>query len=40
MTVSNSEKGLKTGTMAPVIDTLDIHGNKINSTDVGSSSFG
>jgi len=29
MTVSNSEKGLKTGSMAPVIDTVDIHGAKM-----------
>ena len=34
MTVSNSEKGLKTGSMAPMIDTVDIHGEKINLTDI------
>ncbi len=34
MTVSNSEKGLKTGSKAPMIDTVDIHGEKINLTDV------
>jgi len=34
MAISNSEKGLKTGIMAPMIDTFDIHGEKINLTDV------
>ena len=34
MTVSDSEKGLKTGSKAPKIDTVDIHGNKINLTDI------
>ncbi len=34
MTVSNSEKGLKTGSKAPMIDTVDIHGNQINLTDI------
>ena len=34
MTVSNSEKGLKTGSKAPAIDTVDINGEKINSNDI------
>jgi len=34
MAVSNSEKGLKTGTKAPMIDTVDIHGNKINLAEI------
>ncbi len=34
MAVSNSEKGLKTGTKAPMIDSVDIHGEKINLTDI------
>lgn len=34
MAVSNSEKGLKTGTKAPMIDTVDIYGEKINLTDI------
>ena len=34
MTVSNSEKGLMTGTKAPMIDTVDIHGKIINLTDI------
>ncbi len=34
MTVSNSEKGLKTGNKAPMIDTVDIHGNQINLTNI------
>jgi peroxiredoxin len=33
MTVSNSEKGLKTGSKAPMIDTVDIDGKKINLAD-------
>ena len=40
MTVSNSEKGLKTGSKAPMIDTDDIHGNKINLTDVLQENHG
>ena len=34
MTVSNSEKGLKTGSKAPMIDSVDIHGEKINLTGI------
>jgi hypothetical protein len=34
MTVSHSEKGLSIGVKAPMIDTVDIHGNKINLTNV------
>jgi len=34
MTVSNSEKGLMTGSKAPMIDTVDINGEKINLTDI------
>ncbi|MCK4382387.1 MAG: hypothetical protein KAW66_03755 [Candidatus Lokiarchaeota archaeon] len=34
MTVSNSEKGLKTGSKAPMIDTVDIYGEKIKLTDI------
>ena len=34
MAVSNSEKGLKTGTKAPMIDTVDVHGNKINLAEI------
>ena len=34
MTVSNSEKGLMTGSKAPMIDTLDIYGKIINLTDI------
>lgn len=34
MAVSNSEKGLKTGTQAPMIDTVDVHGKKINLAEI------
>ena len=34
MTVSDSEKGLQIGSKAPMIDTVDIHGNKINLTEL------
>jgi len=34
MTVSNSEKGLKTGSKAPTIDTVDINGEKINLNEI------
>ncbi|MBY9016811.1 MAG: hypothetical protein KGD68_14065 [Candidatus Lokiarchaeota archaeon] len=34
MSVSNSEKGLMTGSKAPMIDTVDIHEKEINLTDV------
>lgn len=34
MTVSNSEKGLKTGSKAPNIDTVDINGEKINLNEI------
>jgi len=34
MTVSHSEKGLKTGSKAPTIDTVDIYGRKINLTEI------
>jgi len=34
MTVSNSEKGLKTGSKAPFIDTVDINGEKINLNEI------
>ena len=34
MTFSDSEKGLLVGSQAPMIDTVDIHGNQINLTDI------
>ncbi|MHA2288023.1 MAG: hypothetical protein ACXABG_04470 [Promethearchaeota archaeon] len=34
MTASESEKGLQIGSKAPMIDTVDIHGNKINLTEL------
>ncbi|MBY9020358.1 MAG: hypothetical protein KGD67_04810 [Candidatus Lokiarchaeota archaeon] len=40
MTVSNSEKGLKTGSKAPMIDTVDIYGNEIKLNDILQESRG
>jgi len=38
--VKKSKKGLKIGTMAPIIDTTDIYGNKIKSREILNDSQG